>query len=174
MYDGNYTILMAQYNRWMNQKIYAHCSQLSDEELKRDRGAFFKSIHATLNHIMYGDKAWMGRFVQQVFTGAKLGDELYSNFDDLRRERERMDEWILEWAGPVDSEWLQAPFAFTSGIDGKTRTMPAWTLVTQMFNHQTHHRGQVSTLLTQMGIDPGSTDIPWTPELMASAQEDTK
>lgn len=170
MYQGTQTVLMAQYNRWMNQQYYALCATLSDEERKRDRGAFFKSIHGTLDHIMFGDKAWMGRFVKTPFTGAKIGQELYSSFDDLRRERERMDAWIHEWASRVEDHWLQSAFTFTSGIDGKTRTMPTWVLVTQMFNHQTHHRGQLSTLLRQIGIDPGNTDIPWTPELAATAQ----
>ena len=169
MYQGTQTLLMAQYNRWMNQQFYTLCATITDEERKRDRGAFFKSIHGTLNHILFGDKAWMGRFVNEPLTGVKIGQELYSNFDDMRVERERMDAWILEWARGVKDDWLQAPFSFTSGIDGKTRTMPTWTLVTQMFNHQTHHRGQLSTLLKQIGIDPGETDIPWIPELAATA-----
>lgn len=169
MYKGTYTLLMAQYNHWQNQNFYTLCASLDDAERKRDCGAFFKSIHGTLDHIMFGDKNWMGRFVNDPFTGGKLGQELYSNFEDLRRERERMDTWILEWAHGVTDAWLQSTNTFTSGIDGRTRTLPNWTLVTQMFNHQTHHRGQVSTLLKQIGIDPGPPDVPWIPELAATA-----
>lgn len=168
MYEGSQFLLMAQYNRWMNRKLYHLCASLSEEERRRDRGAFFKSLHGTLNHIMFGDKMWMGRFVGEPFAGAKMGQELYADFAALRAERERMDDWIVDWAGKISPQWLAAPFSFTSGLDGVTRTMPAWALVTQLFNHQTHHRGQITTLLMQMGIDPGATDVPWTPELASA------
>ncbi len=172
MYEGRYPLLMAQYNRWMNHRFYEICAGLSEEERRRDRGAFFKSLHLTLNHLMYGDATWLGRFVGQPFTGGKIGQELYTDFNAMRAAREVLDARILEWATHVDEAWLNAPFTFTSGVDGKVRTMPAWTLVTQMFNHQTHHRGQISTLFMQMGIDPGVTDVPWIPELAATALAD--
>lgn len=67
-------------------------------------------------------------------------------------------------------QWLAEPITYTSKIDGKTRTVQKWILVTHMFNHQTHHRGQVTTLLSQMGFDVGSTDIPFMPEFEADAR----
>jgi uncharacterized damage-inducible protein DinB len=76
-----------------------------------------------------------------------------------------MDEWILEWSLHLDVTWLKSALIYKSNVDGKTRRLPAWVLVTQMFNHQTHHRGQVTTLIRQYGIDPGITDIPWLPAL---------
>jgi len=165
MYTGDYCLLMSQYNQWMNQKIYALCADMSDVERKTDRGAFFQSIHGTLNHLLYGDKMWIGRFDGNPFTGAKVGQELHASFEELRTERERTDQRILDWATEMDRNWLQQPFTFVSGIDGKSRTFPALVLVTQMFNHQTHHRGQITTLMMQAGIDPGVTDVPWLPQL---------
>ncbi|MEB3231176.1 MAG: DinB family protein [Leptolyngbyaceae bacterium] len=145
-------------------KIYRVCSEIPDHDRKNDLGAFFKSIHGTLNHILYGDKAWMGRFIKEPFTVKIIGQELYEDFEELRGERLATDQQILLWTQNLSSEWLQTPFEYTSNIDGKTRILPTWTLVTHMFNHQTHHRGQVTTLIKQLGYEPGITDIPWLPE----------
>lgn len=165
MYPNTYPLLMAQYNQWMNEKLYTLCAAMSDAERRADRGAFFKSIHGTFNHLLYGDKMWIGRFDGNPFTSAKVGQDLYATFEEMHADRVITDQRILDWAAHVDPEWLQNPFTFVSGIDGKSRTFPAHVLVTQMFNHQTHHRGQITTLLMQMGIDPGVTDIPWLPQL---------
>jgi uncharacterized damage-inducible protein DinB len=159
--------LMAEYNQWMNQRLYALCAEIPDQERRRDRGAFFKSIHGTLNHLLFGDRIWMGRFIGQPFQ-AKIGDELCHTFEELHQQRQITDQHIIEWAGDLSQEWLNQPFRYTSGVDGKTREFPAWILVTHLFNHQTHHRGQVTTLLSQMGYDPGVTDIPWLPGLQIS------
>jgi uncharacterized damage-inducible protein DinB len=155
--------LMARYNRWMNRKLYAICANIADADRKKDLGAFFKSIHGTLNHLLYGDRAWMGRFTGQPFVTV-IGQELYADFAELRRERENTDAAILTWSENLDPQWLAADFTYTSSVDGKTRVLPAWMLVTHLFNHQTHHRGQVTTLIKQLGHDPGETDIPWMPE----------
>ena len=127
-------------------------------------GAFFRSIHGTLNHLLYGDKAWMGRFKGKPFEVKIIGEDIYSEFEDLRTERIKTDEEIVTWSNSLDSKWLEKPFEYTSNVDGKTRVLPAWILVTHMFNHQTHHRGQVTTLVKQLGIEPGITDIPWMPQ----------
>lgn len=165
MYGGNYYQLMAEYNQWMNQKLYAVCSEISDHQRKQDLGAFFKSIHGTLNHLLYGDKTWMGRFTNQPFSGTLIGQELYSDFTELRAEREQVDQQILAWSLKLDPEWLNQPFEFVSNVDRQLRVLPAFVLVTHLFNHQTHHRGQVTTLIQQLGYDPGVTDIPWLPGL---------
>ena len=164
MYSGNYYQLMADYNQWINQKLYTVCAGLSDEQRKSDRGAFFKSIHGTLNHILWGDRAWLTRFKVHAYPQARMGEDLYADFDQLHAERQAMDAIISQWAGTLRDDWLQQPLTFTSIIDAKTRSAPAWIFVTQLFNHhQTHHRGQVTTLIKQFGVDPGVMDIPWLP-----------
>lgn len=165
VYDGSYYQLMAEYNCWINQNIYLVCSEIPDEKRKPDFGAFFKSIHGTLNHLLYGDKAWMGRFTNHPFSVTVSGQELYADFDVLRAEREIVDQQILEWSKHLDFDWLSQPFEYTSNVDGKQRVLPTWVLVTHMFNHQTHHRGQVTTLIKQVGYEPGVTDIPWLPTI---------
>ena len=165
MFTGTYPLLMAEYNRWMNQRLYALCAELPDEERKRDRGAFFKSIHGTLDHILWGDRVWLARFNAKSYATAPIGQPLYENFTELRTARAEMDREILEWAHGVTPQWLAEPLTWTSKLYGFTQTQPRWVLVTQMFNHQTHHRGQLTTLLKQIGVDPGVTDIPMLPAL---------
>lgn len=156
---------MASYNQWMNQKLYALCATLSDEERKRDMGAFFHSIHGTLNHLLLGDRIWLNRFLGEAVYPVTWGEDLYSDFEELWHERKLTDEFLLKWATLISDQWLAQPFEYTSQIDQMTRVLPAWLLVTHLFNHQTHHRGQLTTLLHQMGHDPGVTDLPWLPQL---------
>lgn len=165
MHNLNYYDTMAHYNQWMNQKLYAICSQISDRQRKEDLGAFFKSIHSTLNHLLYGDRAWMGRLQVKPYYVPNLGVNMYENFAELRREREITDQQIITWTQSMEREWLETTFEYVSNIDKKTRFLPTWLLVTHMFNHQTHHRGQLTTLLSQLGYDLGVTDLPWLPIL---------
>ncbi|WP_055075791.1 DinB family protein [Pseudanabaena sp. 'Roaring Creek'] len=156
--------LMARYNQWMNSNLYEVCADIPDEDRKKDLGAFFESIHGTLNHLLYGDKAWMGRFTSNPFHCEVIGQQLYDNFEDLRQERIEVDRQILLWSMRLDSEWLSSKCEYKSNVDGKTRVIPSWVLVTHMFNHQTHHRGQLTTLINQLGYNYGTTDLPWLPE----------
>jgi uncharacterized damage-inducible protein DinB len=165
MKPQTYYTTMAEYNHWMNQKLYAICADIPDEKRKEDLGAFFKSIHGTLNHLLYGDRAWIGRFIGQPFYTPNMGQNLYENFDELRQAREVMDQQILAWSQQLSEAWLSQPFEYTSNVDQKTRVLPRWLLVTHLFNHQTHHRGQVTTLIKQLGYEPGITDLPWLPSL---------
>ena len=162
MFSGTYALLMAEYNGWMNEKVYSACAKLSDEERKRDRGAFFKSIHATLNHLLWGDRAWLSRF-----NGKSYPTVLHEDFEELRAARVAMDEEILTWARAVTPEALAEPMTWTSKMYGFTQTHPRWVQVVQMFNHQTHHRGQVHAMLTAAGLDVGATDVPMLPILGA-------
>lgn len=163
MFTGTYSQLMAEYNRWMNERMYALCAEMPDAERKRDRGAFFKSVHGTLDHLLWGDRMWLSRFNGKSYNTAPIGQLLYEDFSRMRVARAEIDGEILAWARAVTPEWLAEPMTWTSKLYGFTQTQPRWVLVTQMFNHQTHHRGQVTTLLKQMGIDPGITDIPLLP-----------
>jgi uncharacterized damage-inducible protein DinB len=164
MQDSRYFQTLAQYNRWMNQRFYAVCADIPDDTRRKDLGAYFRSIHGTLNHLLYGDRSWLGRFIGQPFNAA-IGEELYADFDELRRERDITDQQLIAWTGQLTPEWLAQPFTYTSKVDKKTFTQPSWLLVIHMFNHQTHHRGQLTTLFNQLGHKYGSTDIPRLPAL---------
>jgi len=160
---------MARYNRWMNERVYGHCENLSDAERKTDRGAFFRSVHGTLNHLLLGDRLWLGRFLAREFRVTTLADELYGDFSELRRERARTDAEILEWVETLDEKRLAAPLKFRSIVGNRDRSFPLWFAVQHFFNHQTHHRGQVTTLLMQSGVDPGVTDLMWLPGMEEAA-----
>lgn len=165
MFPENHYELMAEYNRWMDGKLYDICSRIPDNDRKKDMGAYFKSIHGTLNHIYYGGIAWLERLRDNRFTPRKLGAEIFEDFDDLRAAQERLDLELIEWAGTLTREYLETEYEYVSNVDGKTRKLPRWILAAHLFNHQTHHRGQLTTLIMQLGIDPGITDIPWLPSL---------
>jgi uncharacterized damage-inducible protein DinB len=151
---------MARYNAWMNGKLYAAAATLTDEERKADRGAFFGSIHDTLDHIMLGDRAWMNRLAGASHPTKPIGQRLYEDFAELSAARDAMDGSILDWTKGLTADWLAEPLTWTSVLYGRTYTQPRWGLVQHMFNHQTHHRGQTTTLLKQAGLDVGSTDMP--------------
>jgi uncharacterized damage-inducible protein DinB len=154
---------MAEYNEWMNRKLYAACGLLTQADLLEDRGAFFKSMYLTLNHIVYADLAFLSRFTGEPPEVPPLGEDLFGSFDRLRTEREALDARLKDWAASLTTDWLVLPLTYISKVDDRKRTVPRWILVTHLFNHQTHHRGQITTLLSQRGVDIGSTDIPFMP-----------
>jgi uncharacterized damage-inducible protein DinB len=165
-----FTQTMAEYNRWMNDRLYDCCAQLSDDERKRDVGAFFKSIHGTLHHLLLGDRIWLGRFTGEPFPVKSLDQELYSNFAELRAERTAIDIFILEWVSSLSEADFSGELSYTSVVNPKPRRYPFWFAIVHFFNHQTHHRGQLTTLLSQRGIDPGVMDLIWLPQCQSKSQ----
>jgi uncharacterized damage-inducible protein DinB len=157
-----YCQVMAAYTQHMNRQLFDTCSELDDGELRRERGAFFGSIYRTAEHILFGDLAWMSRFVGEDFRGdLAIGDGVCAHVSDLRQRRNEFDGKITEWAGTLEQSWLDGLLTWTSAADQKERTVPTALAVMHMFNHGTHHRGQLTTLMSQAGLDPGITDLPW-------------
>lgn len=161
---------MARYNTWMNRRIYEVSATLSDEERKRDLRAFFGSIHRTLNHLLLTDRVQLARFIGsertqsfdqsgKAITIRSLDQELYADFEQLRRERERTDAMIEAWTKEISAEFLTCEMLYDAmSAPGRYR-VPRWIAVAHFFNHQTHHRGQIATLLSQLGRDLGATDL---------------
>jgi uncharacterized damage-inducible protein DinB len=167
--------LLAKYNRWINQRLLAACEQLSDEERKRDRGAFFGSIHRTLSHLIVTDQVWLRRFAQSgaengtpftvletelvdVPAAYQLDAVLFEDWDGLKTRRAQLDAAIEAWtaAMPQDALLMRMRYSNSRGVQ---REHAAWQAMTHFFNHQTHHRSQAITLLTQSGVDIGVTDL---------------
>jgi uncharacterized damage-inducible protein DinB len=163
MLDREYVRLMAEYNQWMNEKLYDACAKLDDAQRTEDRGAFFGSIHNTLNHLLWGDRAFLARLLGWNIDLGMPRDVLFDDFVALRRERTRLDEILREWAKTLEEGSLDEPIELRSVAYQRRRRIPRFLLVVQMFNHQTHHRGQLTTLLSQRGIDIGVTDLPFSP-----------
>lgn len=160
---------MARYNRWMNERLYALAGKLTDEERRRDLRAFFGSLHKTLGHILLADRVWLGRFTgdpARFATKDALGrplDEksleqpLYLTFAALSAERERTDDHLDEFIAALTEETLAGPLRYARG--GVPQEHPLSWALSHFFNHQTHHRGQATTLFSQLGHDPGVTDL---------------
>ena len=162
--------LMSQYNQWMNQKIYQAAQQLGNEASQQDRGAFFGSILGTLNHIWVADVIWLRRFSQhpQQYPSLSLLPELSSytaldqtvadNVETLQKLRQELDKTIIQWCQEIASADLEHSLEYFD-TKGNSYNKNFGQLIQHFFNHQTHHRGQVSTLINQQGVDLGVTDL---------------
>ncbi|MNC16460.1 DinB family protein [compost metagenome] len=162
--------LMATYNKWMNEKVYQSARKLPDEELAADRKAFFGSILGTLNHVAVGDVIWLTRFakhpvcpltlepIQRLPAARNLDHFLFENIRELSEYRVWLDRIIVEWAGSLTETDLDHTLNYTS-MKGVPSDKNFYGLIMHFFNHQTHHRGQVTTLLSQAGVDVGDTDL---------------
>lgn len=162
--------LMANYNQWMNRKLYDAALTLTDTELAMDRQAFFGSILGTLNHLVLGDTVWLKRFAQHpadfsalvpmqaVATPADLKHLAFADIRQLAAHRTWLDQLIVDWSHTVQETDLDHRLHY-SNMRGVTADKDFFSLLVHFFNHQTHHRGQATTLLTQAGLDVGTTDL---------------
>lgn len=161
---------MADYNRWMNDRLFAAAAQLDDATLIADKGAFFGSILATLNHIAVADTIWLHRFARHraAFAALRaisafpqpssLSQSLAPDLPSLGRYRQQLDELIVCWVAELKPEHLSDDLAYGT-MAGVRSSRRFGALLQHFFNHQTHHRGQASTLLMQSGVDVGVTDL---------------
>jgi uncharacterized damage-inducible protein DinB len=156
-----YLRTMAEYNAEMNRRLYAAAARLSDAERRQLRGAFWGSIHGTLNHLLWGDQLWMSRFDywSKPEIAIKQSAGLFDDFDALSAARTKADADISRWAAKVEDGWLDEDLVWFSGAAGREVRAPKRLLVTHFFNHQTHHRGQVHAMLTAAGHETGDTDL---------------
>jgi uncharacterized damage-inducible protein DinB len=155
--------MMAAYNAEMNRRLYAAAARLTEAQRQEERGAFFGSLDATLSHLVWGDGMWMSRFdggakPDAPFPGAR---GWFADFAAMHAARLATDARIEAWAATVDPAWLAGRLTWMSGATRQQMTRDAWVLVTHMFNHQAHHRGQAHALLTAFGEDTGATDLPF-------------
>ncbi len=161
---------MAAYNQWMNDKLYQACQSLAPDELTAARGAFFGSITGTLNHLLVADTIWLKRIQQalpqlpalqplvQVAMPLSLDACLHTELAALSETRVQLDHYLLALAAALDDDDLQQIICYTN-IKGVRFNRQLFGLLMHVFNHQTHHRGQVTTLLSQAGVDVGVTDL---------------
>lgn len=151
--------LAAAYNRWANGRLYDACVRLSDADYRRDLGAFFRSVHGTLNHLLLGDRLWLGRLQGGAPAFTALDAELHGDFAALCAARTETDAAICAEVEALDGAVLSRPLHFTSLVTGRAMELPRWVAWTQLFNHQIHHRGQLTALLSRLGVDYGDIDL---------------
>jgi uncharacterized damage-inducible protein DinB len=149
---------LAHYNRIANQRLYESCAHIGDDEYRRQRAGSFGSIHALLNHGLLADRIWMSRFSGGGKSTPPLNTVLYNEFSALRTAREQDDIAMEEFFRNAPTSFLTERLSYTNSksVHYEDAALPA---VLHMFNHQTHHRGQVHVMLSQCGVQPPSLDM---------------
>lgn len=165
MISRDYCVMMSRYNAWQNHSLYYAASTLDEAAREQDRGAFWTSIRKTLAHLVWGDQIWIARF--DGGTGPEVGGlealDAY-DWDTLWTRRPQLDARISAWAFHLEPSELDGDMTWFSGFLGKEMTRSKALCITQLFNHQTHHRGQVHAMLTAAGAKPDDTDLQLLPE----------
>jgi len=158
---------LARYDRWQNQSLIEAAEKMTDAERWQNRGAFFGSIAETFNHILWDHRVWLARQVGDTAAANEVGKrhpytDAPKDWSAYKRLRAALDSEIRTWCDHLDDDDLTRKVAWTRG-DKRVQTY-FWFNLLHMFNHATHHRGQVHAMLTGAGIDPGSTDLPMLPD----------
>ncbi len=162
--------LLARYNQWMNNKLYQLASTLKQDELVQNRGAFFGSVAGILNHLLVADLIWLNRFKQLAIQQESLlplnnfplptalDQLLYADFKQMWEVRKQVDTMYLALCAELNPQQLQQVLVYKN-MKGDSMRKPFSSVMQHVFNHQTHHRGQLTTLFSQMGLDVGVTDL---------------
>ena len=144
-------MMFAAYNQWANSRIYDAATELDEEEFNRDVGAFFGSMMGTLNHLLTADRIWMKRFTGEGDAPMTLDAILHRALPGLRMAREAEDKRIIDWVGGLGDKALTGRFTYMTVSDMRTVSQRLAPALDHLFNHQTHHRGQVHTIFTILG-----------------------
>jgi uncharacterized damage-inducible protein DinB len=151
--------MLAAYNEWANRRLYDAAAELPDADYRADRGAFFGSLHATLNHILVGDRIWMRRFTGQGEAPDRLDAILHDDFHELRAARRVEDARIVDYVAGLGDADLQGAIRYRTTRQPAEIVQPLLPVLLHFFNHQTHHRGQAHCLLTGLKGEAPSFDL---------------
>ncbi len=150
---------LVDYNRWANARLYAAVAQLPAERYRADAGVYFKSVHGTLNHLMAGDRIWMHRLQGRGAQPQSLDEIQHEDFAALRAARGAEDERIAGFIAALAPADLEATCEYRT-LGGLPQRQPLREILAHLFNHQTHHRGQVHAALTRLGMpEPQPLDL---------------
>lgn len=163
MITNEYIHEMATYTRWQNDNIYTICEEIGPEERKRDRGMFFSSVHNTLDHICVVNRSILTFLDGTLPERNPPGFAVWPDWEDLKATRLEQDNLLSQGAREWTEDWLAGKTIKRDPKGKDLPEVPRWVMVVQLFNHQTHHRSQVTSALHSMGIEYGTTDIPWRP-----------
>ncbi len=150
---------LAKYNKWANARLYGMASALPDEAYRRDVGAYFGSLHGTLNHILTADRIWMRRLTGSGDHPGELDTLVYDDPKALRAAREMEDDRIIKVVGGFDEAAFEKVWDYRM-LNGTPQRQPVREILAHLFNHQAHHRGQAHTILTVLGVrEPEPLDL---------------
>lgn len=151
---------MARYNRWANERLYAACRELPEEEYRKPRAAFFGSLHGTLNHILVGDRLWLARIEGQPMPALKLDDQPCADLEELGAARAAEDERMIQLTdGYRNDEDVGRIVSYRMVSRPDAMSTPLHLCWLHVFNHQTHHRGQAHDQLSQTAVPPPPLDL---------------
>lgn len=148
----------ARYNRWANTRLYAAAAALPDREYRADRGAFFGSLHGTLNHILVGDRVWLARITGDGEAPRRLDEILHDSLDGLTTAREREDARLISVVDDLDEARLAETLRYAN-MSGMAQATPLAQVLAHLINHQTHHRGQAHAIISGLGRDAPELDL---------------
>lgn len=151
--------MFAAYNRWANHAVYDAAAKVTDEEFTRDTGVFFHSLCGTLNHILVADRIWLKRFTGRGEAPGALNTIIHPNLAPLRIAREGEDKRIADWIDAMQEAEFAGRFSYTTVSDMRTISQRLAPALYHFFNHQTHHRGQASAVLTMLGQPAPNLDL---------------
>ncbi|MCG7392131.1 DinB family protein [Microvirga sp. ACRRW] len=151
--------MMAAYNAWCNERIYGVAAQLSEANFKADRGAFFKSVSGTLNHLLAADRIWLKRFTGEGDAPNRLDAILFATLPELERARRMEDARIVDYIEGLSEADIAGRLRYRTITNPVDIDQPLASTLVHFFNHQTHHRGQVHGLLTGFGLDAPVLDL---------------
>jgi uncharacterized damage-inducible protein DinB len=146
----NHFRMFAGYNRWANERLYEAAAGLPEKDYRQARGAFFGSLHGTLNHMVLADRIWMRRFTDTGPTYTRLDEILYDDLPSLTAARRDEDERIVAYVDALTEAEVEAPFSYRTIVGPSDITQPRRSALAHFFNHQAHHRGQAHSLVTQI------------------------
>ena len=152
-------LMLAAYNAWANTRLYEAAARLSDAQYRADRGAFFKSVHGTLNHLLVADRIWMQRFTGTGEAADRLDAVLFEDLAELRRARTVEDERIVAYVSSLSPAALAGSFRYRRVSTPDIVEQPLAPALMHVFNHQTHHRGQIHGLLTGLTGEAPPLDL---------------
>jgi uncharacterized damage-inducible protein DinB len=149
----------ARYNAWANKRIYAAASRLDDAQRKLDRRGFFRSIHNTMNHVLLADLIYRERLEKQPTSFTRLDAVLHDDWDALIQAHRAQDDWYVAWCEALDPQALDGMLSFDTVETGEYFSLPLRRCLTNLFQHQIHHRGQTHHMLSHAGIEPPPLDF---------------
>jgi len=151
--------MLARYNQWANARLYAMAAALPDQEYRKNVGAYFGSLHRTLNHLLTADRIWMRRLTGTGDHPHKLDAVLFDELPALRTARQTEDARMVAFVAGLDEPDFGKHWAYQT-LNGTPQSQPRGEILAHVFNHQTHHRGQAHAILTVLGVsEPEPLDL---------------
>ncbi|UXU91101.1 DinB family protein [Burkholderia sp. S-53] len=154
--------MLARWTVWANERIYDACAQLSQDDYFLERPCAFGSIHHTLNHLLATDRIWLGRISGEGHNIPSLDHMVCPDFESLRAARKTEDERLTRVISTVPVSDFDEDLAYVS-MDGRPQRLPRHLVLSHLFLHHAHHRGQIHALLSQTPIAPPALDITYFP-----------